>query len=164
MALDLDVVRGIHVNRSAVERRAATIPTRRTVKKEWQAGWLLRAITLMDLTTLSGDDTPGNVRRLCAKARNPLRRELLASLGAEDLGITVGAVCVYHAMVPTAVEALEGTSIPVAAVSTGFPAGLSPVDQRLAEIRASVAAGAREIDIVITRAHVLTGNWEALYD
>jgi deoxyribose-phosphate aldolase len=164
MPLDLDIVRAIHVNRSAVERRAATLPTRRTVKKEWQAGWLLRAITLMDLTTLSGDDTPGNVRRLCAKARNPLRPELLTALGAEDLEITVGAVCVYHALVPTAVEALEGSNIPVAAVSTGFPAGLSPVSQRLAEIRESVAAGAREIDIVITRAHVLTGNWEALYD
>ena len=164
MPLDLDVVRSIHVNRSAVERRAATLPTRRTVKKEWQEAWLLRANTLMDLTTLSGDDTPGNVRRLCAKARNPLRGELLTALGAEDLGITVGAVCVYHALVPTAVEALEGSNIPVAAVSTGFPAGLSPVAQRLAEIRESVAAGAREIDIVITRAHVLTGNWEALYD
>jgi deoxyribose-phosphate aldolase len=164
MPLDLDIVRSIHVNRSAVERRAATLPTRRTVKKEWQAAWLLRAITLMDLTTLSGDDTPGNVRRLCAKARNPLRHELLKDLGAEDLGITVGAVCVYHALVPTAVEALEGSNIPVAAVSTGFPAGLSPVAQRIAEIRESVAAGAREIDIVITRAHVLTGNWEALYD
>jgi deoxyribose-phosphate aldolase len=164
MPLDLDIVRAIHVNRSAVERRAATLPTRRTVKKEWQAAWLLRAITLMDLTTLSGDDTPGNVRRLCAKARNPLRQELLHQLGAEELGVTVGAVCVYHALVPTAVEALEGTNIPVAAVSTGFPAGLSPVAQRLAEIRESVAAGAKEIDIVITRAHVLTGNWEALYD
>jgi deoxyribose-phosphate aldolase len=162
--LDLDIVRSIHVNRSAVERRAATLPTRRTVKKEWQAAWLLRAITLMDLTTLSGDDTPGNVRRLCAKARNPLRHELLVDLGAENLGITVGAVCVYHALVPTAVEALEGSNIPVAAVSTGFPAGLSPVPQRIAEIRESVAAGAKEIDIVITRAHVLTGNWEALYD
>src|SRR3954464_8833602 len=164
MALDLDIVRAIHVNRSAVERRAATLPTRRTVKKEWQGGGVVRAITLMDLTTLSRDDTPGNVRRLCAKARNPLRQELLADLGAEDLGITVGAVCVYHALVPTAVDALEGSNIQGAAVSTGFPAGLSPVAQRLAEIRESVAAGAKEIDIVITRAHVLTGNWEALYD
>ena len=162
--LDLDVVRAIRVNRSAVERRAATLPTRRTVKKEWQAAWLLRAITLMDLTTLSGDDTPGYVRRLCAKARTPVRREILKALGMEDAGLTVGAVCVYHTMVPTAVEALRGSGIPVAAVSTGFPAGLSPMEQRLAEIRASVAAGAREIDIVITRAHVLTGNWEALYD
>ena len=164
MALDLDVVRAIHVNRSAVERRAATLTTRRTVKKEWQAAWLLRAITLMDLTTLSGDDTPGNVRRLCAKARNPVREDLLQALGAERLGITVGAVCVYHTLVATAVEALEGSDIPVAAVSTGFPAGLSPIEQRVDEIRASVEAGAREIDIVITRAHVLTGNWEALYD
>jgi deoxyribose-phosphate aldolase len=163
-ALDLDVVRAIRVNRSAVERRAATIPTRRTVKKEWQAAWLLRAITLMDLTTLAGDDTPGNVRRLCAKARRPLRDDLGESLGVGDLGITVGAVCVYHALVQTAVEALKGSNIPVAAVSTGFPAGLSPFEQRLAEIHASVQAGAKEIDIVITRAYVLTGNWQALYD
>jgi deoxyribose-phosphate aldolase len=162
--LDLDVVLAARVNRSAAERRAATIPTRRTVKKEWQAAWLLRAITLMDLTTLQGDDTAGNVRRLCAKARRPLREELARTLGVEELGITVGAVCVYHALVPVAVEALEGTDIPVAAVSTGFPAGLNPFEQKLEEIRASVAAGAREIDIVITRGHVLTGNWAALYD
>jgi deoxyribose-phosphate aldolase len=162
--LNLDAVRSVHVNRSAVERRATTIPTRRTVKKEWQAAWLLRAITLIDLTTLAGDDTPGNVRRLCAKARHPLRDDLERSLGVRELGIQVGAVCVYHALVPTAVEALRGTTIPVAAVSAGFPAGLSPLEQRIAEIRASVAAGAREIDIVITRGHVLTGNWQALYD
>ena len=162
--LDLDVVRAIRVNRSAAERRAATIPTRRTVKKEWQAAWLLKAITMIDLTTLSGDDTPGNVKRLCAKARNPVRPELLRALGAEELGITVGAVCVYHQYVATAVEALAGSGIPVAAVSTGFPAGLSPFEQRLAEIPASVQAGAKEIDIVITRAHVLTGDWQALYD
>ena len=162
--LDLEWVRAIRVNRSAAERRAATIPTRRTVKKEWQAAWLLKAITLMDLTTLSGDDTAGNVTRLCAKARRPVRDEMLAALGADSLGITVGAVCVYHRWVETAVRALEGSGIPVAAVSTGFPAGLSPFETRLAEIRASVAAGAREIDIVITRAHVLTGEWTALYD
>jgi len=164
MALDLDAVRAIRVNRSAVERRAATIGTRRTVKKQWQAAWLLRALTCIDLTTLSGDDTPGNVRRLCAKARRPLREDLERALGIETLHLQVGAVCVYHQLVPTAVEALEGSGIPVAAVSTGFPAGLSPIEQREAEIRASVAAGAREIDIVITRAHVLTGNYEALYD
>ena len=162
--LDLDIVRALRVNRSAVERRAATIPTRRTVKKEWQAAWLLRAVTLIDLTTLAGDDTPGNVRRLCAKAAHPVRSDLIAALGVDDLQITVGAVCVYHAMVPTAVNALAGTGIPVAAVSTGFPAGLSPLEERVREIRASVAAGAREIDIVITRGHVLTGNWQALYD
>ena len=164
MPLDLDVVRAIRVNRSAVERRASTIPTRRTVKKEWQAAWLLRAITLIDLTTLSGDDTPGNVQRLCAKARRPLRDDLAHSLGVAHLGLHVGAVCVYHGLVETAVDALAGSGIPVAAVSTGFPAGLSPLEQRIEEIRASVNAGAREIDIVITRSHVLTGNYEALYD
>ena len=110
--LDLDIIRAIRVNRSAVERRAATIPTRRTVKKEWQAAWLLRAITLIDLTTLSGDDTPGNVRRLCAKARHPLRDDLLRALGAEKLHITVGAVCVYHEMVKTAVDALQAPTSP----------------------------------------------------
>ncbi|MGD8277318.1 MAG: deoxyribose-phosphate aldolase [Gemmatimonadota bacterium] len=163
-ALGLDRIRAVRVNRSAVERRAATIARRRTVKKEWQAAWLLRAVTLLDLTTLSGDDTAGNVRRLCAKARQPVRRDLLDALGAADLGIRVGAVCVYHAWVPVACAALAGSGIPVAAVSTGFPAGLSPFAQRVAEIEASVAAGASEIDIVITRAHVLRGDWEALYE
>ncbi len=162
--LDLGWVQEVRVNRSAVERRAATIPTRRTVKKAHQAGWLLRAVSLMDLTTLMGDDTPGRVRRLCAKARQPVRPDLLDALGVADLPLTVAAVCVYHAFVETAVDALRGSGIPVAAVSTGFPAGLSPFPQRLAEIEASVAAGAAEIDIVITRAHVLTANWPALYD
>jgi deoxyribose-phosphate aldolase len=164
MPLELDWVEEVRVNRSAVERRAATLRTRRTVKREWQAAWLLRAVTLMDLTTLAGDDTPGRVRRLCAKARRPIRDDLLQAMNAEQLPIRVGAVCVYHAFVSTAVEALEGSGIPVAAVSTGFPAGLSPLEQRLAEIRSSVAAGAEEIDVVITRAHVLTENWRALYD
>jgi deoxyribose-phosphate aldolase len=164
MPLELDWVEEVRVNRSAVERRAATLRTRRTVKKEWQAAWLLRAITLMDLTTLSGDDTPGRVRRLCAKARRPVRGDLLDAMGAGQLPIRVAAVCVYHAFVQTAIEALEGSGIPVAAVSTGFPAGLSPFEQRIAEIRASVAAGAEEIDVVITRSHVLTEHWSALYD
>src|SRR5437868_4397187 len=156
--LDVDLVRALRVNRSAVERRAATIPTRRTVKKEWQVAWLLRAITCIDLTTLAGDDTPGNVLRLCAKARHPVRRELLEALGAGGLDLKVGAVCVYHNLVPVAVEALRGSGIPVAAVSTGFPAGQNPFEQKLEEIAASVKAGASEIDIVISRAHVLTGD------
>src|SRR5436190_6981532 len=103
------------VNLSAVERRAATLSTRRTVKKEWQAAWLLRAITCIDLTTLSGDDTPGNVLRLCAKARQPVRQDILHALGAEDINLKVGAVCVYHNLVAVAVEALRGSNIPVAA-------------------------------------------------
>jgi deoxyribose-phosphate aldolase len=162
--LELDWVRDVRVNRSAVERRAATIVTRRTVKQDWQAAWLLRAITLLDLTTLAGDDTPGYVRRLCAKATRPVREDLRDALGMAHHPLTVGAVCVYHQLVPPAVDALRGTGIPVAAVSTGFPAGLSPLPQRIDEIRASVAEGAQEIDVVITRAHALTGNWEALYD
>src|SRR3989440_4423844 len=162
--LDLDWVREVHINRSAVERRAATLTPRRTVKKEWQVAWLLRAITCIDLTTLSGDDTPGNVLRLCAKARHPVRQEVLDALGAGSLDLKVGAVCVYHNLVPVAVEALHGSDIPVAAVSTGFPAGQISFEQKLAEIAASVQAGATEIDIVISRAHVLTGNWQALYD
>ncbi|MBI3981381.1 MAG: deoxyribose-phosphate aldolase [Gemmatimonadetes bacterium] len=164
VALDLDWVQSVRVNRSAVERRVATLPRRRTVKKDWQVAWLLRAVTCLDLTTLSGDDTPGRVRRLCAKARQPVRLDVLEGLGAADLGIRVAAVCVYHAMVEPALDALAGSGIPVAAVSTGFPAGLSPFPQRVQEIRASVAAGAREIDVVITRSHVLTGRWDALYD
>ncbi len=160
--LDLDWVMAVQANTSAIERRAKTLPGRRSVKKDFQAAWLCKAISLMDLTTLSGDDSEGRVRRLCAKARQPVRPDLLEKLGME--GLTTGAICVYHDMVETAVDALAGSGIPVAAVSTGFPAGLSPFHLRIAEIKESVAAGAQEIDIVISRRHVLTGNWQALYD
>ncbi len=162
MPLDLDWVAGVQANTSAIERRAATLPGRRSVKKEFQAAWLCKAVSLIDLTTLSGDDTAMRVRRLCAKARQPVGASVLQQLGMA--GLTTGAICVYHDMVETAVEALDGSGIPVAAVSTGFPAGLSPLDLRIEEIRRSVAAGAREIDIVISRRHVLTQNWQALFD
>ncbi|MFI0395097.1 deoxyribose-phosphate aldolase [Paracoccus jiaweipingae] len=152
----------VNVNRSATERRAATIGARRSVKKQWQAAWLVHAIRCIDLTTLNGDDTAGRVRRLCAKARQPLRPDLMAALGVE--GLTTGAVCVYPTMVGHAVRALEGSGIPVASVATGFPAALTPLPLRLAEITYAVEQGAAEIDIVITREHVLTGNWQALYD
>ena len=162
MDLDMDWVRAVQANTSAIERRAATLPGRRSVKKEYQAAWLCKAISMIDLTTLSGDDTEGRVRRLCAKAKQPVSAALLEKLGMT--GLTTGAVCVYHDMVETAVKALDGSGIPVAAVSTGFPAGLSPFHLRIQEIRESVAAGAQEIDIVISRRHALTGNWQALYD
>ena len=152
------------MNRSALERRAATIGTRRTVKKDWQAAWLLRAITLMDLTTLNADDTDGRIERLCAKARHPLRSDILEGLGVGRLKIQPAAVCVYHTFVATAVRALEGSGIPVAAVSTAFPHGLAPVETKLKEIEASVAAGAREIDVVIERRMVLNADWQGLYD
>lgn len=163
MALDLGWVAEARVNLSATERRVATLPGRRTVKKDAQAAWLLKAITCMDLTTLNGDDTAERVKRLCAKAMHPVRGDILEALGMAGRSITTGAICVYHRFVSTAVEALGDSGIPVAAVSTGFPAGLIPHDVKLREIAASVADGAREIDIVITREHVLTGNWPALY-
>lgn len=162
--LDLDWISDVRVNRSAVERRTASLTARRAVQKEWQAAWLLRAIELIDLTTLAGDDTPARVRRLCAKARQPVRRDILAALGVADRNLTTAALCTWHEFVPDAVDALQGSNIPVAAVSAGFPAGLSPLPQRIAEIEASVAAGAEEIDIVISRRHVLTGDWQTLYD
>lgn len=154
----------LKVNLSAVERRVAGLAGRRSVKKDAQAAWLLKAITCIDLTTLSGDDTAERVRRLCAKARSPVRTDLLEALGVADRRITTGAVCVYHRFVATAVAALEGSGIPVAAVSTGFPAGLNPHALKLKEIEASVRDGAQEIDIVISREHVLGGDWRALYD
>ncbi|MEM1411789.1 MAG: deoxyribose-phosphate aldolase [Pseudomonadota bacterium] len=154
----------LRINRSAVERRAATLPARRAIKKDFQAAWLLKAISCIDLTTLAGDDTPGKVRRLCEKARRPMRRDLLDALGVSDLSLTTGAVCVYHNLIPVAVDELAGTDIPVAAVSTGFPAAQIPMDFKLAQIRASVEAGAREIDIVISRARVLSGDWRGLFD
>jgi deoxyribose-phosphate aldolase len=162
--LNLDWVGDVQVNTSAVERRAQSLVARRTVKKEWQVAWLLRAISCMDLTTLSGDDTDQRVLRLCAKARQPVQQTILKQLGLENLHLKVAAVCVYHTFVDTALRAVEGTGINVAAVSTGFPAGLSPLAERVGEIRRSVVAGAQEIDVVITRAHVFSGSWQALYD
>jgi deoxyribose-phosphate aldolase len=162
--LDLDWVERVRMNRSALERRAGTIGARRTVKKDYQLAWLLKAITMIDLTTLNADDTPGRVERLCAKARHPVRQDILDQLGMSGRRILPGAVCVYHSFVDTAVRALEGTGIPVAAVSTGFPHGLAPVETKIAEIEASVKDGAKEIDIVIERGMVLRGDWQALYD
>src|SRR5687768_2517058 len=163
-ALTPEWFEAIQVNHSAAERRAATLGTRRTVKKEYQAAWLVKAVTCIDLTTLSGDDTPGRVHRLAMKARRPIRDDVVAALGLADAPPTVGAVCVYPTMVAPAIKALAGSGIPVASVATGFPAGLTPLPQRLAEIRYAVEEGAAEIDIVISRAHVLTQNWQALYE
>lgn len=164
MALTTEMFENVEVNLSAAIRRAATLTTRRSVKKQWQAAWLVKAITMIDLTTLSGDDTPNRVMRLCAKAKNPIRHDLMGALGLEAGSITTGAVCVYPTMVSTAVTALEGTGIPVASVATGFPAGLTPLPQRLAEVKYAVKQGALEIDMVITRAHVLSGDWVKLYN
>jgi deoxyribose-phosphate aldolase len=163
-ALRPEAFESVQVNLSAVERRAATLPTRRSVKKEYQAAWLVKALTCIDLTTLAGDDTPDRVRRLCAKAMRPLSDALLKALGLDDAPPTVGAVCVYPTMVPAAVKALKGSGIPVASVATGFPAGLTPLPQRLAEIKYAVGEGAEEIDIVINRALVFDQEWQALYD
>jgi deoxyribose-phosphate aldolase len=160
--LQADWFDAIAVNTQAAERRASTLTTRRTVKKVWQAGWLVNAIRCIDLTTLAGDDTPHRVERLCAKAKAPLAGHILEGLGLD--GVKVGAVCVYPTMVAPAVKALQGSGIPVASVATGFPAGLMPLRLRLEEIRYAVEEGAEEIDIVISRAHVLDGNWAALYD
>jgi deoxyribose-phosphate aldolase len=162
MPLDLARVRAVRVNQPAVARRVAVLNASRSVKKAYQAAWLVKAIQCMDLTTLSGDDTPGRVRRLCAKARQPLSADLLSALGLPSL--QVGAVCVYHEMVAEAVHALQGSGIPVAVVSTGFPAGLTPMETKLREIELSVAAGAQEVDIVISRRHALTHDWAALYE
>lgn len=160
--LRLDQLAEIRINTPAVERRADSLPARRSLKKDHQAAWLLNAVRCIDLTTLAGDDTPDRVARLCAKARQPVAPELLAAMGVE--GLTTGAVCVYPTMVATARRALGDSGIPVASVATGFPAGLMPMDLRLAEIRYAIDQGADEIDIVITRAHVLRGEWTALYD
>ena len=164
MELAPELFESVEINLSAAKRRAATLTTRRSVKKQWQAAWLVKAIQMIDLTTLAGDDTPGRVKRLCAKARNPLRHDLMEALGLPEGSLTTGAVCVYPTMVAIAVEALQGTGIPVASVATGFPAGLTPLPQRLAEVQYAVEQGADEIDMVVTRSHVLNGEWQALYD
>ena len=164
MPLDTAMFEGHSVNRSAAERRCATLAGRRSVKKDYQAAWLVNAIRCIDLTTLAGDDTRARVRRLCAKARQPLAGHILDGLGLSDQGVQVGAVCVYPTMVGHAVAALDGSGIPVASVATGFPAGLMPLHLRLEEIRWAVAEGAQEIDIVISRELALTRNWQALHD
>ena len=164
LPLDLDWVLSVQANTSAIERRCKTLPGRRSIKKEHQAAWLLKALSCIDLTTLSGDDTEQRVRRLCRKARMPVRSDLLHALDVPPERVHAAAICVYHEMVPAAVAALDGSNIPVAAVSTGFPAGLSPYALRLAEIGESGKAGAAEIDIVISRRHVLTQDWQALYE
>jgi deoxyribose-phosphate aldolase len=164
MPLDLEWVTSVHVNRSAAARRVATLVKRRSIKKEWQAAWLLKAITLIDLTTLDGADTGGRVERLCAKARQPVRQDMLDALGAGDMDLHVGAVCVYPNRVRDAVKALHGSNIPVAAVAPGFPSGQVPVEMQLDEIEKLIETGAKEIDIVISREHVLTGHWQQLYD
>ena len=160
----MDWFETVQVNLSATERRTATLGGRRTVKKTYQAAWLVKALQCIDLTTLAGDDTPGRVHRLAAKARRPLRADIVEALGLSDTPPKVGAVCVYPTMVAPAVKALEGSGIPVASVATGFPTGLTPLPQRLAEIRYAVDMGADEIDIVINRAQVLRQEWTALYD
>lgn len=163
-AFSADWINDIRINQSGVERRVSTLKNRRSLKKEWQAAWLLKAVSCIDLTSLSGEDTPGRIRRLCAKAKQPVRQDILEALGVGSLGLTTGAVCVYHVMVETAASALAGSHIPVAAVSTGFPACMTPLETRLQEIKLSIAAGAGEIDIVISRRNVLTEDWQALYD
>ena len=159
----LDKISNLAINKSAVERRCTNYGTRRSIKKDKQAAWLLKAITLMDLTTLSGDDTEARVRRLCSKAKQPISNKLEKILGTESLDLSVAAVCVYHDMLASAKKALNNSKVNLAAVSTGFPAGLSPLPLRLKEIEYSVDSGANEIDIVISRRHVLEGNWEELY-
>ncbi len=161
---DANLFKDINVNRSAVERRASTLSGRRSVKKEWQAAWLLKALSCIDLTTLAGDDTPSNVHRLCAKAKSPVRLDVLEALGMQDENIQVAAVCVYHNFIKEAAKGLKGSSIPIAAVSTGFPAGNIPLKEKIKQIELSVKAGAKEIDIVVSRDLVLQSNWKALYD
>ena len=161
---DASLFEDLNINRSAVERRAASLSGRRSVKKEWQAAWLLKALTCIDLTTLAGDDTPSNVQRLCAKAKSPVRLDILKALGMQDENIQVGAVCVYHNFIKEAVKGLEGSNLPVAAVSTGFPAGNIPLKERIRQIEISVADGAKEIDIVVSRDLVLQSKWKELYN
>jgi deoxyribose-phosphate aldolase len=162
--LDSAWLKQVAVNKSAAERRVSRLTARRTVSQEWQAAWLLKAISCLDLTTLAGDDTPGRIHRLCAKARRPVRPDLLDAMGVAELGITVGAVCVYPSMVQHAVQALEGSGIAIASVAGAFPVGLSPMKSRLEEVRYAIEEGATEIDVVLSRQYVLVGNWPAMYE
>ncbi|XP_047430796.1 deoxyribose-phosphate aldolase isoform X2 [Mugil cephalus] len=166
IALDLQWMDKVRVNTQAVLRRAQHIQGQNIPKKQWQTAWLLKAVTCIDLTTLAGDDTPSNVHRLCMKAIQPVQYDLLKKMDMHDKGITTAAVCVYPSRVGDAVKSLKAanSSLPVASVATGFPAGQTPLETRLQEVRKAVADGATEIDIVINRMLALTGQWEVLYD
>ncbi|XP_075900381.1 deoxyribose-phosphate aldolase [Nelusetta ayraudi] len=163
--LDLDWVSRVKVNTQAVLSRAQELQGKKVPRNDWQAAWLLKAVSFMDLTTLSGDDTPSNVHRLCLKALQPIRRDLLQQMDMEDKGLTTAAVCVYPSRVADAVATLRaaGSPLPVASVATGFPAGQTPLETRLQEVRLAVAAGASEVDVVINRSLALTGQWQAMY-
>ncbi|CAD5120340.1 DgyrCDS8915 [Dimorphilus gyrociliatus] len=155
-------------NLPAIKKRAGELGKRRSVKKSYQAAWLFRAVTCIDLTTLSGDDTRSNVQRLCHKAVRPVRDDIVRYFGMQTKGIKVGAVCVYPNRVAECKEILKSlnadTSIKIASVATGFPAGQTPLSCRLEEIRRAVADGATEIDIVINRTYALNGEWEKVFE
>uniref|UniRef100_A0A3Q2P9W1 deoxyribose-phosphate aldolase n=1 Tax=Fundulus heteroclitus TaxID=8078 RepID=A0A3Q2P9W1_FUNHE len=164
--LDLEWLSKVRVNTQAVLKRAQHIQGLKVPKKQWQTAWLLKAVSCIDLTTLAGDDTPSNVHRLCVKAIQPVRYDLLKKMDMHDKGLTTAAVCVYPARVADAVKTLKAanSSLPVASVATGFPAGQTLLQTRLQEVHMAVRDGATEIDIVINRTLALTGQWEAMYN
>ncbi|WP_220729776.1 deoxyribose-phosphate aldolase, partial [Streptomyces radicis] len=143
------------VDAVGLEARAAGLATR-SIKASSKAFAIDLAISMIDLTTLEGADTPGKVRSLCAKALHP---------DASDPGVPqVAAVCVYPDMVPTAVAALRGSGVGVASVATAFPAGRAPLEAKLIDTRSAVAAGATEIDMVIDRGAFLAGDYRTVFE
>lgn len=142
------------VDTVAVEERAAALG-KRSIKKGAKVAGLKLAIAMMDLTTLEGKDTPGKVRAMCAKALTPLP--------GTDVG-SCAAVCVYPNLVPTAKDALRGSSVKVASVATAFPSGQSPLEVKLDDVRRAVGLGADEIDMVIDRGAMLAGDYAKVFD
>jgi deoxyribose-phosphate aldolase len=161
--LDVPWVRRMRVDHAALEARVARLESA-TVPPKRRIALLLRAVDCLDLTTLAEDDTTERVRAVCAQARLPLGPAVTRALAAAGPGRRVAAVCIYPRFVPVARAALDGSGIPVAVVAADFPHGRGPVAGRLAEIRGTVNAGAEEIDAVIPREHVLSGDWRRLYD
>ena len=143
------------VDQVGLEARAAGLATR-SIKTTAKAFALDLAVRMVDLTTLEGQDTPGKVAALCAKGRRPDPTDPSCP--------PVAAICVYGDLVPTAVEALRGSGVHIAAVATAFPSGRAPLDVKLADVRAAVAAGADEIDMVIDRGAFLAGRYLDVYD
>jgi deoxyribose-phosphate aldolase len=143
------------VDQVGLEARAAGLATR-SIKTTAKAFALDLAVRMVDLTTLEGQDTPGKVAALCAKGRRPDPTDPSCP--------PVAAICVYGDLVPTAVKALRGSGVHIAAVATAFPSGRAPLDVKLADVRAAVAAGADEIDMVIDRGAFLAGRYLDVYD
>lgn len=166
---DPNILKSLWVDSTGILSRVEKITKTRMPKKEHQAAWLKALVSMLDLTTLEGSDTPGRLGRLCQKALRPLPSDLEQSLNIQPLStepanLHVAAVCVYGSLVSAAKKMLDGASVKVAAVSTSFPHGQTPLSLKVEETKALISAGADEIDMVMNRNALLAGDYYKVYE